>query len=152
MTEVACWAHARRKFYEATDSARVGATHALNMIGQLYGLERKAAKLDAAPDGYSVAPRTTAIVSRSLHHSDVVSIMNRSYLTPNQFEAIRLRLPSDLLAWSSGRSRPSKLTYEDLKLLRREAVTLSLSNEQLGKTSVAFPNFVGAFGVAVVII
>lgn len=48
MTEVACWAHARRKFHEAKDSARVGATHALNLIGQLYGLERKASKLDAA--------------------------------------------------------------------------------------------------------
>ena len=47
VTEVACWAHARRKFHEAKDSARVGATHALNVIGQLYGLERKAAKLDA---------------------------------------------------------------------------------------------------------
>jgi transposase len=48
VTEVACWAHVRRKFFEAKDSARVGATHALNMIGQLYGLERKASKLDAA--------------------------------------------------------------------------------------------------------
>ena len=48
VTEVACWAHARRKFHEAKDSARVGASHALNVIGQLYGLERKASKLDAA--------------------------------------------------------------------------------------------------------
>jgi transposase len=48
VTEVACWAHARRKFHEAKDSARVGAAHALNVIGQLYGLERKASKLDAA--------------------------------------------------------------------------------------------------------
>ena len=48
VTEVACWAHARRKFDEAKDSARVGAAHALSVIGQLYGLERKASKLDAA--------------------------------------------------------------------------------------------------------
>lgn len=48
MTEVACWAHARRKFHEAKDSARVGATYALNLIGQLYGLERKVAKLKAS--------------------------------------------------------------------------------------------------------
>lgn len=47
VTEVACWAHARRKFHEAKDSARVGSTHALNVIGQLYGLERKASNLDA---------------------------------------------------------------------------------------------------------
>lgn len=46
--EVACWAHARRKFHEAKDSARVGAAHALNVIGQLHGLERKASKLNAA--------------------------------------------------------------------------------------------------------
>jgi hypothetical protein len=48
VTEVACWAHARRKFHEAKDSARVGAAHALNVIGQLYGLESKAAKVSAA--------------------------------------------------------------------------------------------------------
>ena len=47
VTEVACWAHARRKFHEAKAVARVGATYAMDQIGQLYGLEKKAQKVDA---------------------------------------------------------------------------------------------------------
>jgi len=49
IAEVACWAHARRKFYDArtTDSAR--ATIALAFIGRLYDIERQATErgLDA---------------------------------------------------------------------------------------------------------
>jgi len=43
--EVACWAHARRKFYDArkTDAAR--AHHALGEIRRLYAIEREAAEL-----------------------------------------------------------------------------------------------------------
>lgn len=46
VTEVACWAHARRKFYEArsTDSNR--AHRMLAWIRQLYDVERDAKKLD----------------------------------------------------------------------------------------------------------
>ena len=42
IVEVACWAHARRKFYDAraTDSTR--AAVALAFIGRLYGIERQA--------------------------------------------------------------------------------------------------------------
>ena len=42
VTEVACWAHARRKFHEARDSARAAANAALSRIGQLYRLEKRA--------------------------------------------------------------------------------------------------------------
>jgi transposase len=46
VTEVACWAHARRKFFDARDSARVGANQALKLIGKLYEVERQVARLD----------------------------------------------------------------------------------------------------------
>jgi len=48
VTEVACWAHARRKFYDAQDSDGKRATQMLALIGQLYSIEReaKAAGLD----------------------------------------------------------------------------------------------------------
>lgn len=40
--EVACWAHARRKFYDAQDSDAKRAAQMLAMIGKLYALEREA--------------------------------------------------------------------------------------------------------------
>ncbi len=42
VTEVACWAHARRKFYDARTTAPELAHEALARIGQLYDLERQA--------------------------------------------------------------------------------------------------------------
>jgi transposase len=39
--EVACWAHARRKFHEAQRTAGVSAHEALARIGQLYAVERE---------------------------------------------------------------------------------------------------------------
>jgi len=39
--EVACWAHARRKFYEARDSSPSVCNQALSRIGKLYELERE---------------------------------------------------------------------------------------------------------------
>jgi transposase len=46
VTEVACWAHARRKFFDAkaTDGRRSG--QMLAMVGQLYDVERRAKDLD----------------------------------------------------------------------------------------------------------
>ena len=41
VTEVACWAHARRKFHEAQDSAHTAASDALSRIGQLYRREKR---------------------------------------------------------------------------------------------------------------
>ncbi len=42
VTEVACWAHARRKFYDAQDSDAKRAAEMLTLIGQLYAIEREA--------------------------------------------------------------------------------------------------------------
>jgi len=47
VTEVACWAHARRKFYDAQDSDGERAAQVLTLIGELYAIEREA-KEDAA--------------------------------------------------------------------------------------------------------
>src|SRR5580658_2797563 len=46
VTEVACWAHARRKFYDAQDSDEVRAAQMLALIGELYGIEREAKEAD----------------------------------------------------------------------------------------------------------
>lgn len=48
VTEVACWAHARRKFVDAKESAPAEAHQALARIGRLYGIERRAKDLNAA--------------------------------------------------------------------------------------------------------
>jgi transposase len=42
VTEVACWAHARRKFYDAQDSDGKRAAEMLALIGELYAVEREA--------------------------------------------------------------------------------------------------------------
>jgi transposase len=42
VTEVACWAHARRKFYDAQDSDPRRAAEMLTLIGALYAIERDA--------------------------------------------------------------------------------------------------------------
>ncbi|MGH6796114.1 MAG: IS66 family transposase [Methylocella sp.] len=46
VTEVACWAHARRKFYDAQDSDAKRATQMLALIGELYAIEREAKDAD----------------------------------------------------------------------------------------------------------
>jgi len=48
VTEVACWAHARRKFYDARHSDAARSHQALAMIRLLYNVERKAKDKDAA--------------------------------------------------------------------------------------------------------
>jgi len=45
LVEVACWAHSRRKWYEARSSDLQGATSALAYIGLLYKIERRARDL-----------------------------------------------------------------------------------------------------------
>jgi transposase len=45
VTEVACWAHARRKFYDARTSDPAGSTQALAYIRLLYDVEDQARKL-----------------------------------------------------------------------------------------------------------
>ena len=48
VTEVACWAHARRKFYDAQDSDEERSTQMLALIGQLYQIERESKELSDA--------------------------------------------------------------------------------------------------------
>ena len=48
VTEVACWAHARRKFYDAQDSDEERSTQMLALIGQLYQVERESKELSDA--------------------------------------------------------------------------------------------------------
>jgi transposase len=45
LVEVSCWAHTRRKWYEARSSDLQGATTALAFIGLLYKIERRAREL-----------------------------------------------------------------------------------------------------------
>ena len=63
VVEVGCWAHARRKFFEAQKTDPDGALYALGVIRQMYAVEREAAELAAKRE----LPRT-------------------------EFEALRLRL------------------------------------------------------------
>jgi transposase len=44
VVEVGCWAHARRKFFEAQKTDPEGALYALGVIRQLYAVERQAAE------------------------------------------------------------------------------------------------------------
>jgi transposase len=48
VTEVACWAHARRKFYDAQDSDEERSMQMLALIGQLYQIERDSKELSDA--------------------------------------------------------------------------------------------------------
>jgi transposase len=48
IVEVGCWAHARRKFFEAKPTAPVVANEALLRIQSLYNIERKAKDMDVA--------------------------------------------------------------------------------------------------------
>jgi transposase len=50
VTEVACWAHARRKFYEARTSDAAASTQALAYIRLLYDVEDQAAELFESQD------------------------------------------------------------------------------------------------------
>jgi transposase len=47
--EVACWAHARRKFFDAQSSYGPEAAHTLELIGRLYAVERRAKALGVSP-------------------------------------------------------------------------------------------------------
>jgi len=50
IVEVGCWAHARRKFFEAKETASQAAHEALARIGQLYALERQAQEAELSAE------------------------------------------------------------------------------------------------------
>jgi hypothetical protein len=45
VTEVACWAHARRKFFDAKTTDGKRSAHMLALVGELYDVERRAKDL-----------------------------------------------------------------------------------------------------------
>ena len=50
VTEVACWAHARRKFFNAQSSHGSEVRRVLALIGRLYAVERRAQRLGVQPE------------------------------------------------------------------------------------------------------
>jgi len=48
VTEVACWAHARRKFFDAKATDGKRSAHMLALVGELYDVERQAKELSEA--------------------------------------------------------------------------------------------------------
>lgn len=56
VTEVACWAHARRKFFDAQETDRKRAVQMLALVGELYAIER-AAKEQELDDAARLALR-----------------------------------------------------------------------------------------------
>ena len=62
--EVACWAHARRKFYDAQDSDGKRAAQMLSLIGQLYAIEREVKDADEATRLALRADRSVPMLAR----------------------------------------------------------------------------------------
>jgi len=69
VTEVGCWAHARRYFFDAKSTAPVPANEALLRIGSLYTMERQAKERKLASDALcalrqeKAAPQLTALAT-----------------------------------------------------------------------------------------
>ncbi len=53
VVEVGCWAHCRRKFYEALETSPQEASAVLAAIARLYRIEKEAKERDLAPDAVS---------------------------------------------------------------------------------------------------
>jgi hypothetical protein len=64
VTEVACWAHARRKFYDAQDSDAQRAAQMLALIGELYAIEREVKDADEATRLTLRQERSVAVLER----------------------------------------------------------------------------------------
>lgn len=79
--EVACWAHARRKFFEAKDTDSRRAAEMLTMIRDLYAVEHDAAeKITAlakvAPEG-TIAPQDADPIRLQLRQGQSVPILGK---------------------------------------------------------------------------
>jgi transposase len=61
--EVGCWAHARRKFFEAKETASQPAHEALARIGQLYALERELTEWSAREGNQLTVPERAARIA-----------------------------------------------------------------------------------------
>jgi len=75
IVEVACWAHARRKFYDARLSAVGPAHQALAMIKQMYVIERKVK--EGTPDADGNARKLTADEIRTVRQEEAVPLLDR---------------------------------------------------------------------------
>lgn len=62
--EVACWAHARRKFVDAQSSEPIACAQALALIGALYGVEEEALSLSAAERQHMRQDRSKPILDQ----------------------------------------------------------------------------------------
>jgi len=60
-TGVGCWAHVRRKFYEAKDSDPKRADRAMSLIGELYAVEDRARENNATPEHRFVMRQENAV-------------------------------------------------------------------------------------------
>lgn len=69
--EVACWAHARRKFYDAQDSDGRRAAQMLAQIGELYAIEREAQSADHAARAALRQERSVPVLARIKDWLDV---------------------------------------------------------------------------------
>ncbi|MCB1732088.1 MAG: IS66 family transposase [Halieaceae bacterium] len=68
MTEVACWAHSRRKFYDLhTAKQSTLAAQALDIIGQLYAIETEAKDLSASERRQLRQARAAPIIDELYH-------------------------------------------------------------------------------------
>lgn len=96
VTEVACWAHARRKFYDARSSDAATSTHALAYIRLLYDVEDEAKARVQAIEADRAAPvlenaaSVQTIETLSLHYrrAEVIRALRQEKSIPrlNQFK------------------------------------------------------------------
>lgn len=61
IVEVGCWAHARRRFFEAKETASQAAHEALARIGQLYALERQAQEAELSAEALRMLRQEQAL-------------------------------------------------------------------------------------------
>lgn len=71
--EVACWAHARRKFFDAQDSDTRRAAEMLALVGELYAIEREAQDADEAARLALRQARSVPVLARIKTWLDVES-------------------------------------------------------------------------------
>ncbi|HEX4286562.1 MAG TPA: IS66 family transposase [Terracidiphilus sp.] len=64
VTEVACWAHVRRKFYDAQDSDEQRSAQMLALIAELYAVEREAKDADEAARFTIRQERSLSVLAR----------------------------------------------------------------------------------------
>jgi hypothetical protein len=106
VTEVACWAHARRKFYDAQDSDHQRATQMLTLIGELYTIEREAKDADEATRRALRGERSVSVLAKIKDWLDTEGeiVLPRSPMAAaityakNQWQALNVYVTQGFLA------------------------------------------------------